>query len=47
MNILILSYILNSEPRGATRQQTIAMTPAKLSAYQIPSVFIVFVILVF
>jgi hypothetical protein len=37
----------NSEPHGATRQQAIAKTPAKLSAYQILSVIVVFVILVF
>jgi hypothetical protein len=37
----------NSEPHGATRQQAIAKTPAKWSAYQIPSVIVVFVILVF
>jgi hypothetical protein len=28
----------SSEPHGATRQQAIAKTPAKRSAYQIPSV---------
>jgi hypothetical protein len=32
---------------NATRQQAIAKTPAKWSAYQIPSVIVVFVILVF
>jgi hypothetical protein len=37
----------NSEPHWATRQQAIAKTPAKWSAYQIPSVIVVFVILVF
>jgi uncharacterized Zn-finger protein len=39
---------LNSEPHGATRQQqAIAKTLAKLSAYQIPNVIVVFVVLVF
>jgi hypothetical protein len=34
----------SSEPHWATRQQqAIAKTPAKLSAYQIPSVIVVFV----
>jgi inorganic triphosphatase YgiF len=37
----------NSKPLWATRQQAIAKTPANLSAYQIPSVIVVFVILVF
>jgi hypothetical protein len=37
----------NSEPRGAARQYAIAKTPVKLSAYQIPSVIVVFLILVF
>jgi hypothetical protein len=36
----------SSEPHGAIRQQAIAETPAKWSAYQIPSVTIVFVVLV-
>jgi hypothetical protein len=36
----------NSKPCWATRQQAIAKTPAKWSAYQIPSVIVVFVILV-
>jgi hypothetical protein len=35
------------EPHGATRQQAIAKTPAKWSDYQIPSVIVVFVVLVF
>jgi hypothetical protein len=30
----------------ATRQQVVANTPAKWSAYQIPSVIVVFVVLV-
>jgi hypothetical protein len=34
-------------PHWATRQQAIAKTPAKWSAYQIPSVTVEFVILVF
>jgi hypothetical protein len=37
----------NSEPYGATRQQAIVKTTAKWSAHQIPSVIVVFVILVF
>jgi hypothetical protein len=37
----------NSKPHGATRQQAIEMTPSKWSAYQIPSVIVAFVILVF
>jgi hypothetical protein len=37
----------NSKPHWATRQQAIAKTPAKWSAYQIPSVIVVFVILAF
>jgi hypothetical protein len=37
----------NGKPHGATRQQAIVKTPAKWSAYQIPSVIVVFVILVF
>jgi hypothetical protein len=37
----------SSEPHGATRKQAIAKTPAKLSAYQFPSVIFVFVVLVF
>jgi hypothetical protein len=36
----------NSKPHWATRQQAIAKTPAKLSAYQILSVIVIFVILV-
>jgi hypothetical protein len=36
-----------SKPHGANRQQAIANTPAKWSAYQISSVIVVFVILVF
>jgi hypothetical protein len=36
----------NSKPHWATRQQAIAETPAKWSAYQIPSVIVVFVVLV-
>jgi hypothetical protein len=36
----------NSKPHWAARQQAIANTPAKWSAYQIPSVTVVFVILV-
>jgi hypothetical protein len=37
-----------SEPRGTTRQQqAIAKTPAKWSAYQIPSVIVVVVVLLF
>jgi hypothetical protein len=39
---------LSAHPNGlvATRQQAIAKTPAKWSAYQIPSVIVVFVVLV-
>jgi hypothetical protein len=37
----------NSKPHGSTRQQAIAKTPAKWSAYQIPSVTVVSVILMF
>jgi hypothetical protein len=38
----------STEPHGATRQQqAIAKTPTKWSAYQIPSVIVVFVVLVF
>jgi hypothetical protein len=40
-------WLPHSKPHGATRQQTIAKTPAKWSAYQITSVIVVFVILVF
>jgi hypothetical protein len=36
----------SSERHGATRQQANAKTPAKWSAYQIPSVIVVFVVLV-
>jgi hypothetical protein len=36
-----------SQPHGAARQQATAKTPAKRSAYQILSVIVVFVILVF
>jgi hypothetical protein len=36
----------NSKPHWVTRQQAIAKTPAKWSAYQIPGVIVVFVILV-
>jgi hypothetical protein len=39
-------YITFTKPHGATRQQAIAKTTAKWSAYQIPSVIVVFVILV-
>jgi hypothetical protein len=35
-----------SEPHRTTRQQEIAKTPAKLSAHQIPSLIVAFVILV-
>jgi hypothetical protein len=35
-----------SEPLWATRQQAIAKTPAEWSAYQFPSVIVVFVVLV-
>jgi hypothetical protein len=38
---------LSAHPNWATRQQAINKTPAKWSAYQIPSVDVVFVILVF
>jgi hypothetical protein len=37
----------NSKPHWGTRQQAIAETPIKWSAYQIPSVIVVFVILIF
>jgi hypothetical protein len=36
----------STEPHGATRQQAIAKTPAKRSAYRIPSVIVVFVIMI-
>jgi hypothetical protein len=36
----------SSEPDGAASQQAIAETPAKWSAYQIPSVIVVFAVLV-
>jgi hypothetical protein len=45
--VLATVHIQNSKPHGATRQQAIWKTPAKWSAYQIPSVIVVFVILVF
>jgi hypothetical protein len=38
---------LNTVLASAARQQAIAKTPAKWSAYQIPSAIVVFVILVF
>jgi hypothetical protein len=37
----------DSKLHGATRQQAIAKTPVKWSAYQILSVILVFVILIF
>jgi hypothetical protein len=37
---------LNSKPHEATRQQAIAKTPAKWTAYQIPSVVVVFVFVI-
>jgi hypothetical protein len=37
----------NSKPHWATRQQVIAKTPEKWSAYQIPSEIFVFIVLVF
>jgi hypothetical protein len=37
------SKLPNSKPHGATRQQAIAKTSAKLSAYQISSVIVLFV----
>jgi hypothetical protein len=37
----------NSKPHWATRQRAIAKTPAKWSTYQIPSVIVVFVVLIF
>jgi hypothetical protein len=40
-----MKFIL--QPLWATRQQAIAETPAKWSAYQIRSVIVVFVVLVF
>jgi hypothetical protein len=40
-------YSLPQEVHWATRQQAIAKTPAKWSAYLILSVIVVFVILVF
>jgi hypothetical protein len=36
----------SNEPHGATRQQAIAKTLAKGSAYQIPSVIVVLIVLV-
>jgi hypothetical protein len=50
LNILLASahiQITNNKPHWATRQQAIAKTPAKWSAYQISGVIVVFVILVF
>jgi hypothetical protein len=35
-------YNANSKPHGATRQQAIVKTPAKWSAYQIPSVIVLY-----
>jgi hypothetical protein len=43
--ILLTPKCPDSEPHGATRQQTIAKTPAKLYAYQIPGLIMVFVVL--
>jgi hypothetical protein len=37
----------NSKPHGAARQQATAKTPARWSAYQIPSAIALFVVLVF
>jgi hypothetical protein len=37
----------STEPHGATKQQVIAKPPAKWSAYQIPSVIVIFVVIVF
>jgi hypothetical protein len=37
----------NSKPHWANRQQAIAKTPAKWSAYQIPSIVVIFAILIF
>jgi hypothetical protein len=37
----------NNKPHGATRKQATAKTPAKWPGYQIPSVIVVFIILVF
>jgi hypothetical protein len=46
-----VSYLVSLHPEDAkywaTRQLAIAKTPAKLSVYQIPSVIVVFIILVF
>jgi hypothetical protein len=39
--------MISNKPHWATRQQAITKTPAKWSAYQFPSVIVVFVILVF
>jgi hypothetical protein len=48
LNIISNSlFNINSKPNWATRQQAIAKTPAKWSAYQIPSVTVVFEVLVF
>jgi hypothetical protein len=44
--VLISPKQPSSEPHGATRQYAIAKTPAKWSAYKIPSVIVVFVVLV-
>jgi hypothetical protein len=44
---LLISKRPNSKPHAATRQQAIAKTPAKRSADQIPSVIVVYVMLVF
>jgi hypothetical protein len=43
----VLASARTQLPLGATRQQAVAKTPAKWSAYQILSVIVVFVFLVF
>jgi hypothetical protein len=45
--ILSVIVMFTIKPHWATRKQAIAKTPAKWTAYQIPSVFVVFVAPVF
>jgi hypothetical protein len=50
LNIVLASAHIQmtySKPHWATRQQAIEKTPAKWSVYQIHSVIVVFVILIF
>jgi hypothetical protein len=45
--LLCISNRSSGEPHGATRKQAIAKAPATWSAYQIPTVTVVFIVLVF